>query len=353
MRAQRRTVRIDIIGDGADLSSLMERLRTVPELRVVLWRSAPEFQVGLGADSVGPGDRSDKERERDTWLAEDSDVWNDGETADTLTVLLSTEAMITVLAPALTAYLEAHSGITIRITSDAGRTVTLRGGTTIEEARRTLRPLTFPRESVQHAVGNSNIVHTFRDDVTLSGNFTLNDTSGHLRSGEIDGPTLPITIYLSNGQIHDQVEAAIDELLAAAGLRIRDREEPVIGSWFRRMRAAIKDVMRSPAAREGALVAAHAADTRLVLAQDAAVTATLLQNLGPVIASLQPTKDAVLRVGALLIVKVDWVVNVFQLTAAQQALLDHRPQLATSPHEIIAALNLTAASEGDGPPALQ
>jgi len=31
------------------------------------------------------------------------------------------------------------------------------------------------------------------------------------------------------------------------------------------------------------------------------------------------TKDAVLRVGALLIVKFDWVVQVFQLTAAQQA----------------------------------
>jgi hypothetical protein len=77
-----------------------------------------------------------------------------------------------------------------------------------------------------------------------------------------------------------------------------------------------------------------------------------LQNLGPVLASLQPTKDAVLRVGALLIVKVDWVVKVFQLTAAQQALLDHRPQLASSPYEIIAALNLEPDSERDGPPAL-
>ena len=69
--------------------------------------------------------------------------------------------------------------------------------------------------------------------------------------------------------------------------------------------------------------------------------------------SLQPTKDAVLRVGALLIVKVDWAVNVFQLTAAQQALLDHRPQLATSPHEIVAALGLTAASEEGSPRTLQ
>jgi hypothetical protein len=115
------------------------------------------------------------------------------------------------------------------------------------------------------------------------------------------------------------------------------------------MRAAAKDAMRSPAAREGALVTAHVADTRLVLAHDAAITATLLQNLGPVITSLQPTKDAVLRIGALLVAKVDWVVNVFQLTAAQQALLDHRPQLAFSPHEIIATLHLTATNETGNP----
>lgn len=172
--------------------------------------------------------------------------------------------------------------------------------------------------------------------------------------GPIHSSTLPITIYLSEAEPHEQVEAAVDDLLATAGLRVQHRDEPVIGSWFRSMRAAVNYFVRSPAAREGALVAAHAADTRLVLAQDAAVTATLLQNLGPVIGSLQPTKDAVLRVGALLIVKADWVVSVFQLTAAQQAMLDHRPQLATSPHEIIAALGLTTASKDDGgPPAME
>ena len=41
----------------------------------------------------------------------------------------------------------------------------------------------------------------------------------------------------------------------------------------------------------------------------------MLQNLGPVIEALQPTKDAVLRVGALLIVKVDWTIVVHRLTA--------------------------------------
>jgi hypothetical protein len=162
------------------------------------------------------------------------------------------------------------------------------------------------------------------------------------------GSTLPISIYLSDEHIHEDVEAAVDEWLAHAGLAVEEREKPVIGSWFQRRRAGLGQAMHSPAVAEAALTALHAGESRLVLQQDAMVTATLLQNLGPVIASLQPTKDAVLRVGALLIVKVDWAVQVFQLTATQQAILDHQPRLASSPREIIAALQLSGPSDTGG-----
>jgi hypothetical protein len=158
--------------------------------------------------------------------------------------------------------------------------------------------------------------------------------------------TMPVTIYMADEQIHAQVEKAVETLLATAGLYIKERNDPVVGSWFRRMAAGAKEVMQSPAGHEAMLVVEHALDSRLVLAQDAEVTARLLQNLGPVIGALQPTKDAVIRVGALLIVKVDWTVNIFQLSAAQQVRLDHHPQLASSPHEIVAVLNLVP---GDRP----
>ncbi|MFF4508389.1 hypothetical protein [Streptomyces sp. NPDC001401] len=85
------------------------------------------------------------------------------------------------------------------------------------------------------------------------------------------------------------------------------------------------------------------ADPGASLAQDAAVSATLMQNISPVLASLQPTKNAVIRIGAVLIVKVNWTVSVFQLTAAQQATLDHQPQLATSPQDVLSTLGLAPA----------
>lgn len=137
-----------------------------------------------------------------------------------------------------------------------------------------------------------------------------------------DAGTMAVTIYLTDEHHHAQVESAVETLLATAGLRITDRGDPVTGSWFRRMTVRAKDGTRSTAGR------------------DAEVTAKLLENLAPVIGVLEPVEGAVIRVGALLVVKHEGDISVLQLTAAQQARLDHRPLLARSPHQIAAALSL-------------
>lgn len=150
--------------------------------------------------------------------------------------------------------------------------------------------------------------------------------------------TIPVTVFLSDKDFHQQVEDAVEALLSEAGLNIESRDDPIERSWFRRMKA----VFIAPAAREGALGALHIADTKLTLGPDAIITATLMGGISPVLTALQPTKDAVVRLGAVLIVKIDWIVSVNQLTAAQQAILDHRPELASAPREIIQALQLQA-----------
>jgi hypothetical protein len=154
---------------------------------------------------------------------------------------------------------------------------------------------------------------------------------------------MPVSIYIANESVHAQVEEAVEEWLDSAHIAIVGRGKPVIGSWFQRIRADVKKAAMTPAGREAVLTATHIADSHLVQAQDAHVTATLLQNVGPVLQALQPTKDAVVRAGALLIVKIDWAVQVHQLTAVQQAILDHQPKLVSSPAEIIAVLRLQDA----------
>jgi type II secretory pathway pseudopilin PulG len=163
--------------------------------------------------------------------------------------------------------------------------------------------------------------------------------------------TLPITIYLSDESAHKQVEAAVEDLLVATGGHIEHRDDPVLGSWFRRMRAKVSEFADSPLGHEAKTLAAHAAESWVVHAQDATNTATMLQNLGPVLAALQSTKEAVIRVGALLIVKMDSTLVVHQLTSAQQLQLDHQPQLAQSPHDILSVLQLrpsSSAQSADG-----
>ncbi len=150
----------------------------------------------------------------------------------------------------------------------------------------------------------------------------------------------PVTIFLSDGTGHARVERAVEQLLGLAGLQVVSRGEPAEGSWFARMLAA----RRSPAANEALATVLHGADSRFVQQQDAQNTSMLMQNLAPLIAALQPTKDAAVRVGAVLVVKVDWVLVVHQLTARQQLTLDHSPELAAAPHEILHALGLHPAA---------
>lgn len=275
-----------------------------------------------------------------------------GSDETSLIVTLSGEARSVALLIALFAWLRSQrSGITVRV-SAGDRTVELQSGAEVPERDRlfqqwqlllVLEPL--PKESANYAL-------RWKEPLQQA-------TSSLIRSQpeyqlDVETSTIPVTIYLSAGENHQEVERAVEDLLATAGLRIESRDDPVIGSWFRRMLAAAKEAIHSPRGSEVTLAGVHVVDTRLVLAQDAAVTATLLQNVGPVITSLQNTKDAVIRAGALLIVKVDWTVTVLQLTAAQQAQLDHRTHLAFSPHEIVAALNLASDNrDRDDPSVLE
>jgi hypothetical protein len=137
---------------------------------------------------------------------------------------------------------------------------------------------------------------------------------------------VPVTIYLSDAAGSERVEAAVELLLASAGVAITGRDDPVHGSWFRRMRARFAGSAAS---------------------QDATITTNLMQNLGPAIAALQDYDEAVIRTGALLIVKIGPRLTIHQLTPAQQFRLDHQPELAWSPHQVLIALESTETGHQD------
>lgn len=151
-----------------------------------------------------------------------------------------------------------------------------------------------------------------------------------------------LDVYLSDGAEHEVIEQAVVVWAASAGLDVVFREEPEIGSWYRRLWVRSKDAARGPVARELRDTAVHSAELKTRLAWEAQVTATLMAQVPPLLGALQPTKDAVIRLGSVLIVKVDGAVCVTQLTAAQQLRLNHRPELLRAPNEILAALEIPA-----------
>jgi hypothetical protein len=154
----------------------------------------------------------------------------------------------------------------------------------------------------------------------------VDDDEPWARSVRNAAKTVPVSVFLSDEAAHGVVEAAVDGALADAGLIVVDRDDPVVPPWFRRWRAA-----------ELSAIAAQAAGSRLPFEQD--VASPLSEHLGPVLAALRLTAQAVVRIGTVLVVKADGQVVVHQLTATQAQLLDRRPHLALSPREVGAELS--------------
>jgi hypothetical protein len=170
--------------------------------------------------------------------------------------------------------------------------------------------------------------------------FTELESAGEPRPPRAAARALPVSIYLGDDTSHEQVESALDELARSAGLIIIDREDPVLGSWFRRMRAKLAGAAQSQAGQEALADVAYRAELELVMRPEAEVTALLMANLAPLITSLHDTKDAVIRIGAVLIVKYDWMLYVYRLTTRQQLVLNHSPHLLVAPDKVLAALGL-------------
>jgi hypothetical protein len=151
---------------------------------------------------------------------------------------------------------------------------------------------------------------------------------------------VPVSIYISDAEQAGAVERAVEEWLATAQLAIADRDDPVLGSWWRRMRARVQLAMDTETARELAMTAVVAAETRLVTAETAKVSGLLLESVSKVVPALDGLDAAVIQAGSVLIVKNGKSLAVFTLSPAQQFHLAHNPDLLNAPSLILGALGL-------------
>ncbi len=157
--------------------------------------------------------------------------------------------------------------------------------------------------------------------------------------------SLPITIYLRDESDHEMAERAVQELITAAGFIITAWGEPVLGSWFRRMRATLAEAARSSEGRAVLEATALRADLELVQRPDAEVAALWMANIVPLLATLQNMGDAVIYLGVVLIVRSDGKTFVYKLTTHQQLILNNSPHLLTNPESILRTLGTPIGDE--------
>jgi hypothetical protein len=151
---------------------------------------------------------------------------------------------------------------------------------------------------------------------------------------------VPVTIYLRDESSHEEVERAVQDVARSLGLSITERDEPLFGSWFRRMRAILVGGVPSRVGQEVLAAGALRADLDLVLRPEAEVAALWMVNLAPLVTSLESTQDAVVYLGIVLIVKSEGKLSVHKLTTRQQLVLNHSPHLLAAPGRILQALGL-------------
>jgi hypothetical protein len=152
----------------------------------------------------------------------------------------------------------------------------------------------------------------------------------------------PVSIWLSKEDDHDSVEAAVVDLVSEAGLEIFEQGSPEIGSWFRRSAARPqKGKTRAEVERllsERAAEIEQAISLRVTGKAQAEVDSAQGDTVAKLITSVENTPQALIQTGSILLVKVDGVLVVRNLTPQEMVHLRRNPALLKQPQEILTEL---------------
>jgi hypothetical protein len=167
-------------------------------------------------------------------------------------------------------------------------------------------------------------------------------TSAALRDRQEAGFS-PLFIYLENGSEHAEIEREVAVWVAGASLEIEGRLPPVSGSWLTILWAGLQ-------------AAADAADTahkserpdpsiepEAGVLVNAEIAAALVATATQALSTLNRSRQAVVYLVPVLVVRANGTTIVAALSEAQQEILKQQPQLLCSPRTVLSHLNTPAA----------
>ena len=146
----------------------------------------------------------------------------------------------------------------------------------------------------------------------------------------------PGSVYLGDGERHAEVERALAKLLREVGLDPNEVFVPVIRSWWRKLRFKVQD-QSSHLSLEQVSAKLERCSEMLDRPQ-AAIDNQQATGAAALIAALQGESRACIRVGSLLVLKVDGQIVANNLTQYQLTWLERNQTLLRDPEGLLKGL---------------
>ena len=184
--------------------------------------------------------------------------------------------------------------------------------------------------------------HLDRDDTDREYEDILRQVAGR-DAGKIGTllSEVDIRVYLADGGNHAAVESALDDFIGALHIEVLSKEDPELGSWFRRMKGKVTS--ETPSIETVVEMAVRVAQMKTMLWPQAGIDAAQGDTLAKLISSLGSESNAVVQIGSILIVKINGNLMCRNLTQAELAYLERSPILIKNPDSILRQLQDASA----------
>ena len=155
----------------------------------------------------------------------------------------------------------------------------------------------------------------------------------------------PVSIYLAEGSSAsgEYIRSVVQEILEGLGYELIAESDPVIGSFWQRLRAKAREPQTQEALYERMAKLERAAEVRLLALPESQANMQNAQGLTAVIQALEKESAAAIQLGPLLILKIPLpgggsAVQCKTLTPSQLRVLERQPDLLRDPAGILPLL---------------
>jgi hypothetical protein len=172
--------------------------------------------------------------------------------------------------------------------------------------------------------------------------FPREETESRQRTREVQ-----VTVYISDGQDAEAVEEAIEGVLESFGMEITVLQDPISGSWYRELMARTKEAVTARELQNQLAKLKRELEMQVLCREQAQVAIAQGPAVAQLISSLDNTSNATIKIGSVLLTKVDGVLTVRSLSSIEVARLEQHPDLFWAPASVLDELKVTKTNHAN------